>query len=303
MSVVRRVNRPADNFTMISNEFVRDSRLSFHARGVGGWMLSHAAGWETTTEAIAKDAGVGRDQIRRALTELEGAGYLRRTRDRSAGGKLGPMVYEIQCTPFEPISAGQSQRLENQALADQALVSRRHKKTTSKKTNQEDQPSGGAAAAAPEAEHVEDAVKTRTKQPEPAGLFEVEKPPAPQPHGAAAVVASYVLAFRKAHGETDPVKSHKGRVARDAKQILDSGQATEAELVQVAARLGAGDFANLGTELAMSRRTSGKPGRPGMAQAAPNDDPRWEAYTGPVLTDWSEDEELAFQDYLARNAG
>ena len=47
MSVVRRVNRPADNFTMISNEFVRDSRLSFHARGVGGWMLSHAAGWET----------------------------------------------------------------------------------------------------------------------------------------------------------------------------------------------------------------------------------------------------------------
>lgn len=303
--MVRRVNRPADHFTMISNEFVRDGRLSFHARGVGSWMLSHAAGWETTTEAIAKDAGVGRDQIRRALTELEGAGYLRRTRDRSAGGKLGPMVYEIQCTPFEPVLAGQDQRLENQALEDQALVSRRHKKTTSKNTTQEDQPSGGAAAAAPEAEHVEDAVKTRTKtkQPEPVGLFEVERPPAPEPHGAAAVVASYVLAYRKAHGETDPVKSHKGRVARDAKQILDSGQATETELVQVAARLGAGDFANIGTELAMSRRTAGKPGRPGMAHAAPNDDPRWEAYTGPVLTGWTEAEEQDFQDYLARNAG
>lgn len=301
MSVVRRVNRPADHFTMISNEFVRDSRLSFHARGVGGWMLSHAAGWETTTEAIAKDAGVGRDQIRRALTELEGAGYLRRTRDRSAGGKLGPMVYEIQCTPFEPVPAGQNQRLENQALVDQALVSRRHKKTTSKNTTQED-PSGGAAAAAPEAEHVEDAVKTRTKQPEPAGLFEVERPPAPEPHGAAAVVASYVLAFRKAHGETDPVKSHKGRVARDAKQILDSGQATEAELVAVAARLGAGDFANLGTELAISRRTSPKPGRPGMAHAAPNDDPRWAQY-GVTLTDWTPEEEAGFQEYLARNSG
>jgi hypothetical protein len=301
VSVVRRVNRPADNFTMISNEFVRDSRLSFHARGVGSWMLSHAAGWETTTEAIAKDAGVGRDQIRRALTELEGAGYLRRTRDRSAEGKLGPMVYEIQCSPFEPVSAGQDQRLENQALEDQALVSRRHKKTTSKNTIQEN-PSGGAAAAAPEAEHVEDAVR-KTKQPEAAGLFEVERPPAREPHGAAAVVAAYVVAYRKAHGDTDPIKSHKGRVARDARQILNAGQATEQELVVVADRLGAGDFANLGAELAISRRTSPKPGRPGMAHVAPNDDPRWEAYSGPVLTGWTEDEERDFQEYLARNAG
>jgi hypothetical protein len=200
-----------------------------------------------------------------------------------------------------PVTGGQiggHGRTNREARADTAVP-----RTSFPEHPKKNNPSGGAAAAAPEAEHVEDAVKTRTKQPEPAGLFEVERPPAPEPHGAAAVVASYVVAYRKAHGDTDPVKSHKGRVARDAKQILDSGQATEAELVQVAARLGAGDFASLGTELAKSRRTAGKPGRPGMAHAAPNDDPRWQAYSGPVLTDWTEDEEQDFQDYLARNGG
>lgn len=312
MSRIIRTNAPTDRFAVISNAFLRDNSLSLRARGLGAWMLSHSTGWETSVSAIVKQAGStkrrgeGRDGIAVALAELEAAGYLRRVQSRDARGVMGSTDYEIQCEPF-PGEMRTSEPLTAEPLtADPNPAEPTHKKTSSsKKINnpKKTTPSGGAAAAAPEAENVEDAVKTRTKQPEPAGLFEVEKPPAPEPHGAAAVVASYVVAYRKAHGETDPVKSHKGRVARDAKQILGSGQATEAELVQVAARLGAGDFASLGTELARFRRTSGKPSRPGMAHAAPNDDPRWAAYSEPVLTDWSEDEELAFQDYLARNGG
>lgn len=310
MSRIIRTNAPTDRFAIISNEFLRDNSLSLRARGLGAWMLSHSTGWETSVAALVKQAGStkrrgeGRDGIAVALAELEAAGYLRRVQSRDARGVMGSTDYEIQCVPFSEEMRTSEPLTAEPLSAGPGPAQPTHKKTNSKKIkNQEDQPSGGAAPAAPVAEHVEDAVKTRTKQPEPAALFEVERPPAPEPHGAAAVVASYVLAFRRAHGETDPVKSHKGRVARDAKQILASGQATEAELVAVAARLGEGDYASLGTELAISRRTTAKPGRPGMARAIPNDDPRWAEPTEPMLTGWTADEEADFQDYLARASG
>lgn len=287
---IRQVGRPRTGYTAVPNPFAR-AVIPLAAFRVGVYLLSHVDGYSITNQKIAEDTGLSLRTVVTALAELEAQGYLRRT-PVMVGGRRTGTDFVISGTKLDGAESARSDGAESAP----------HKKTSSKKTK-ETNPSGGAAAAAPVAEDVEDAVKTRNKQPEPAGLFEVEKPPAPEPHGAAAVVASFVLAFRQAHGNADPLQRDKSRVGRDARQILDSGQATEAELVQVAARLGAGDFANLGTELAMSRRTSGKPGRPGMAQAAPNDDPRWEAHTGPVLTDWTEDEERDFQDYLARNAG
>lgn len=286
---IRQVGRPRTGYTAVPNPFAR-AVVPLAAFRVGVYLLSHADGYSITNQKIAEDTGLSLRTVVTALAELEAQDYLRRT-PVMVGGRRTGTDFVISGTKLNGAESARSDGAESAP----------HKKTSSKKTK-ETNPSGGAAAAAPEAEHVEDAVK-RTKQPEPAGLFEVEKPPAPEPRGAAAVVASFVLAFRQAHGETDPIQRDKGRVGRDARQILEAGQATEAELVAVAARLGAGDFANLGAELAMSRRTSPKRGRPGMAHAAPNDDPRWEAHTGPVLTDWTEDEERDFQDYLARNAG
>lgn len=287
---IRQVGRPRTGYTAVPNPFAR-AVIPLAAFRVGVYLLSHADGYSVTNQKIATDTGLSLRTVVTALAELEAQDYLRRT-PVMVGGRRTGTDFVISGTKLNGAESARSNGAESAP----------HKKTSSKKTK-ETNPSGGAAVAAPEAEHVEDAVKTRTKQPEPAGLFEVEKPPAPEPRGAAAVVASFVLAFRQAHGETDPIQRDKGRVGRDARQILEAGQATEAELVAVAARLGAGDFANLGAELAMSRRTSPKRGRPGMAHAAPNDDPRWEAYSGPVLTDWTEDEERDFQDYLARNAG
>lgn len=286
---IRQVGRPRTGYTAVPNPFAR-AAIPLAAFRVGVYLLSHADGYSITNQKIAEDTGLSLRTVVTALAELEAQDYLRRT-PVMVGGRRTGTDFVISGTKLNGAESARSNGAESAP----------HKKTSSKKTK-ETNPSGGAAVAAPEAEHVEDAVK-RTKQPEPAGLFEVDKPPAPEPRGAAAVVASFVLAFRQAHGETDPIQRDKGRVGRDARQILEAGQATEAELVAVAARLGAGDFANLGAELAMSRRTSPKRGRPGMAHAAPNDDPRWEAYAGPVLTGWTEDEERDFQDYLARNGG
>jgi len=268
---------------MVSNEFVRDGRLSFHARGVGLWLLSHTAGWECTTERIAIEAGVGRDQIRRALRELEAASYLRRTRERLEGGKLGPMVYEVQCVPFENESAGEDQRLDSQALVGQALADNQHKKTHSKKTTEEDQPSGGSDADAPSAPGPDPSPEEdmpRTVAPDQPGLFDapvVEKPRAPRkepklPEGAAAVVAGFVESYEQSHGGTRPLRSDIGRVAAAAKLILRNGEATLEHLVSCARKMGHGPYANLYQELKFSRPST----HGAVPRAVLHGDPRWD---------------------------
>jgi hypothetical protein len=78
--VIQRGRRVADNFTIISNDHLRDERLSWAARGLLAWLCSHAEGYEIT-EATIVDAGpMKRDGIRTLLRELEGLGYLRRDR-------------------------------------------------------------------------------------------------------------------------------------------------------------------------------------------------------------------------------
>jgi len=279
VSTVRRVNRPDAEFTMIRNAFLRDGSLSFHARGLGGWLLSHSEGWECSTVSIAKQAGIGRDQVRRALRELEAARYLRRTRVRTQSGTLGDAVYEIQCEPFpEEEKPSSNLRLENQALVPPPLVRPQHKKTIPQKTNPEDQPSGGDGASPPLAETVVD-LSQEDPVPQEA-LFEVARPPKPpRPQGAGDVVAAYVVAYREHHADREPLKADRGRVGRDAAQILNSGQATVDELLAAAATLGTTQWANLGQQLKFERdgnRGGQRAGRaPGMAPALPNEAPVW----------------------------
>lgn len=263
MTVVRRVNRPADQFTMVSNGFVRDVRLSFHARGVGLWLLSHTEGWECSTERIAQEAGVGRDQIRRALRELEAARYLRRVRERSPQGKLGAMLYEVQCVPFEDETPGQDQRLETQALAGQALADNQHKKTNSKKITEEDQPSGRDRAAAQPAGAEEEAEMPKPSPDQEALFPSPEKAKKPRkapklPEGAAAAVAAYVESYTQHHGGQRPLNSSIGKVGAAAKSILSKGDATQEELLRCCEKMGRGPYTNLHQELQFSRPARGE---------------------------------------------
>lgn len=293
MSAIRRGARPADRFTMISNEFHRDHRLSFAARGLGGWLMSHVEGWESNTWTIARENGIGRDQVRRLLRELEEFGYLRRIRVRGEGGRLGGTVHEIQCTPWTDKTQKPSSDhgLEDQALEDQALVSPPHKKNSSKNNiPREDHPSGGDGSAAPAmpAATVEEDPAAPEEEPMPtatdpaqAQLFDVEAPEPPaaearRSEGAQAVVAAYVESWRDNHAEgEEPLRADKGRIARDAKAMLAKGEATEEELTAAARELGRTTWANIGTQVNIIRRRSSVRGR-GNAPARRADDPGWE---------------------------
>ena len=73
-------------FTAIDNAAVRDEKLSYRARGVLAYLLSHTAAWKFSVARIARAGNEGREAVRSAILELEAAGYLTREPFVSPGG-------------------------------------------------------------------------------------------------------------------------------------------------------------------------------------------------------------------------
>ena len=102
---IRRGPRRTDQFTILSNDVVNDSRLSFRARGVLIWLLSKPADWRTRSESIAAQSNKdGRDSIRSAMRELAALGYL--VREKSQDPETGrwsttSTVYEEPVVEFD----------------------------------------------------------------------------------------------------------------------------------------------------------------------------------------------------------
>lgn len=83
---ITRGTRPERDFAIISNYVLRDSALSYRARGVLCCILSFAEGFQVSSDRLADMGREGRDAIRSALSELEAAGYLKRTKHQDEKG-------------------------------------------------------------------------------------------------------------------------------------------------------------------------------------------------------------------------
>lgn len=103
---INRVRRTS-HFTTIPNSTLRDARLSWRARGILAYALSHVDDFRLTSADLT-DAGVeGRDAVRKALTELKDAGYRREVRTQDGEGKWSTVIewYDVphdQPTPENP---------------------------------------------------------------------------------------------------------------------------------------------------------------------------------------------------------
>ena len=87
-------------FTVISNELMRDKRISLKAKGLQALILSLPPEWDMTIEGLSAICIECSDTISSILIELEAAGYLSRYRERNSNGRYGPMQYTFFQSPI-----------------------------------------------------------------------------------------------------------------------------------------------------------------------------------------------------------
>jgi hypothetical protein len=75
-------------FTTLGNEVLRDSRLSFCARGILAYLLSQPDGKRDDIRTLTERTPEGRERVAAALRELEKLGYLTRTKKRTSEGHI-----------------------------------------------------------------------------------------------------------------------------------------------------------------------------------------------------------------------
>ncbi len=115
MGIRHKLSVPADHFTIIRNDWLRDERLSWKARGLVAYLASHRVGWETSLEQLARAGKDGKDAIRAGLRELEDAGYLKIDRQRNEDGTLAGTDYVLTDPWDMPTSGNPKQDSPKQA--------------------------------------------------------------------------------------------------------------------------------------------------------------------------------------------
>ena len=105
------------NYTVMSNQHLRDRALSLKAKGLLSLMLSLPEDWDYTTRGLARICRDGLDSICATVRELEGAGYIVRKRERRADGTLGGIEYTI----LEQPQQADAPKRENPVQAENAL--------------------------------------------------------------------------------------------------------------------------------------------------------------------------------------
>lgn len=137
MLKVIRGPRPQREFAILPNALLRDARLSYRARGVLAYLLSNAEGWETTSEQIAAVGKEGRGAVRTALSELETAGYLQRTKRQDPSTGLWSTEVTVYESPATDFRSSDNQPSENRPSDIRSL--------TTEDQEEDPSPQGGCA--------------------------------------------------------------------------------------------------------------------------------------------------------------
>lgn len=121
------------NYTQVPNSWLRDPALSFKAKGLLAYLLSHEAGFTVSIKKLARDSGDGVHAIRSAIDELTQNNYLKTATTRTAQGWNGGLAWHLQ-DPENP--EFENPTLENPSLENQTAYKENNliKKTKDKET-------------------------------------------------------------------------------------------------------------------------------------------------------------------------
>ena len=95
MNIIRRVK--TRDFTIVENKMLRDRKLSYKAKGLLGYLLSHKDGWSITLRNITFLSLEGVDAIESGVKELVAAGYVKMVRSRNDKGEFDVTYYVSDC--------------------------------------------------------------------------------------------------------------------------------------------------------------------------------------------------------------
>lgn len=93
------IKRDRGNYTNVSNIVVRDSRLSWKARGIFLYLWSQANEWQFYVSEVATHATDGESALRSGLKELEHYGYLERNHRHNNSGSFDGMDWILTDKP------------------------------------------------------------------------------------------------------------------------------------------------------------------------------------------------------------
>jgi hypothetical protein len=123
-----------NQFTQIHNAWVRDPKITYKAKGLLTYLLSHEVGYTITIGQIIRESGDGKQSVRSALEELIKAGYLETKRTTDARGYNAGLAYFIK-DPTNPKS--ENPTLDNPTLDNQTALENNLTKNTKKQENSE----------------------------------------------------------------------------------------------------------------------------------------------------------------------
>lgn len=107
MPLIRGQHYFDNHFTQIPNHWIRDSRISFKARGILFLILSNDPGFTLSIRRIADQSKEGKDAIRSAIKELEFFGYLVRE-DQDHNGETIWRTHDPDRADNPPTPVGKS---------------------------------------------------------------------------------------------------------------------------------------------------------------------------------------------------
>lgn len=143
------------NFTITSNKAIRDSRLTWEARGVFNYLWSQSDEWTYRAKEVATHSPQGIDKLNKCLKELEKYGYLERKRSRE-GGMLKESVWTLTDSPKLDLPIQVKPKQVKPILAKPKQANPRLRNTNSKKQQVEETTSkrnSGYAKAEPSSIH------------------------------------------------------------------------------------------------------------------------------------------------------